>query len=204
VDTGYCTKCKERKLKTSFYRSSTRGVTAWCKDCYKKSYTANRLNRIAKQKQREQRYREKYSANPSNKEGQKECCTCHRTLPCTRFSRVPSRRDGLEKHCYDCNNIRRNARRNGCRVDGLTSQLWENRLNEYSGCCYCGDINVPRTKDHFIPLNLNGSNHIDNIVPACRRCNSSKGRCNPYEWVRERFGENHPMMKFTGRENFNP
>jgi 5-methylcytosine-specific restriction endonuclease McrA len=45
----------------------------------------------------------------------------------------------------------------------------------FSFCCvYCGQPK-PLGPDHVIPLARGGSNSIDNIVPACRSCNSSKG-----------------------------
>lgn len=40
-------------------------------------------------------------------------------------------------------------------------------------CAYCGkDAN---SLDHLIPRLRNGPDSADNLVPACRRCNSSKG-----------------------------
>jgi 5-methylcytosine-specific restriction endonuclease McrA len=41
-------------------------------------------------------------------------------------------------------------------------------------CAYCG-LWRPLTVDHRIPLTRGGSNYIDNILPACRPCNSRKG-----------------------------
>jgi 5-methylcytosine-specific restriction endonuclease McrA len=41
-------------------------------------------------------------------------------------------------------------------------------------CIYCGE-GKPLTRDHKIPLSRGGTNSIDNIVPACRSCNSRKG-----------------------------
>lgn len=51
-------------------------------------------------------------------------------------------------------------------------------LKLYKGkCFYCG---LPLTKktatvDHFIPLSKNGSIEIENLRPACKRCNELKG-----------------------------
>lgn len=41
-------------------------------------------------------------------------------------------------------------------------------------CFYCG-IAGPMTIDHQTPLSRGGTDDIDNIVPACRSCNSRKG-----------------------------
>ncbi len=58
----------------------------------------------------------------------------------------------------------------------LTNQQWETLLNRFNFlCAYCGkDIHFDPTQDHVIPLSKGGPHTIDNVVPACRRCNSSK------------------------------
>lgn len=45
-------------------------------------------------------------------------------------------------------------------------------------CHYCGKQTNPFadfTVDHVVPLAKGGTNELDNLVPACRRCNSAKG-----------------------------
>lgn len=45
-------------------------------------------------------------------------------------------------------------------------------------CFYCGgseDKVGPLVPDHMTPVSRGGSNWLDNIVPACRSCNSRKG-----------------------------
>lgn len=48
-------------------------------------------------------------------------------------------------------------------------------LFEYFGgrCAYC--LGMATTIDHIEPLALGGQNALENLVPACRSCNSSKG-----------------------------
>ncbi len=46
-------------------------------------------------------------------------------------------------------------------------------------CAYCLEIPEKLEPDHIIPVSRGGSNWIENIVPACRRCNASKGN----RWV---------------------
>lgn len=49
-------------------------------------------------------------------------------------------------------------------------------------CAYCGNSVKKLEKDHFVPLSKEGEFTMNNIVPACRRCNASKGNSNFYEW----------------------
>jgi 5-methylcytosine-specific restriction endonuclease McrA len=55
-----------------------------------------------------------------------------------------------------------------------TKEEWLAKVKACGGrCVYCGSQDR-LVRDHDIPLSRNGSNNISNIVPACRRCNSSK------------------------------
>lgn len=44
-------------------------------------------------------------------------------------------------------------------------------------CFYCGTtpIGVQQCVDHFTPTRKGGSDKLENLVPACRSCNSAKG-----------------------------
>lgn len=45
-------------------------------------------------------------------------------------------------------------------------------------CYYCGlmlKLKEPFCVDHIIPRSAGGGHHLDNVVPACRSCNSAKG-----------------------------
>lgn len=55
-----------------------------------------------------------------------------------------------------------------------TLEEYLSKLYMFSGkCAYCRE-RLADTRDHVIPLSKGGTNFIDNIVPACRSCNSSK------------------------------
>lgn len=64
-------------------------------------------------------------------------------------------------------------------INTLTAQEWLNILEKYNyRCAYC-DVefdceNLPH-KDHVIPISKGGYNVKENIVPACKSCNSRKG-----------------------------
>lgn len=48
-------------------------------------------------------------------------------------------------------------------------------------CVYCGS-QLSLSLDHVIPQSRGGAHTLDNLVTACRRCNSSKGARTPEEW----------------------
>lgn len=51
------------------------------------------------------------------------------------------------------------------------------------GCGYCGE---PATSlDHIVPRFRSGSSHRNNLIPACRRCNSNKASSKMEEWYRQ-------------------
>lgn len=52
-------------------------------------------------------------------------------------------------------------------------------------CCYCGS-RVFLSADHLIPTKRGGQNVGDNLVWACRTCNSSKGARDVLEWLSQK------------------
>jgi 5-methylcytosine-specific restriction endonuclease McrA len=57
---------------------------------------------------------------------------------------------------------------------GFTSEEWRALLERYGNkCAYCGDTSNLEA-DHRTPICRGGSNNIENILPACRRCNRTK------------------------------
>lgn len=52
------------------------------------------------------------------------------------------------------------------------------------GCTYCGE--PAESMDHLIPRLRQGPDSADNLVPACRWCNSSKGGRDVFEWARSK------------------
>lgn len=63
------------------------------------------------------------------------------------------------------------------------SQWWKRKCAE--GVCYfCGSKILPKdlTMEHVIPLIRGGKSSKGNVVPACKKCNSSKKYLLPIEW----------------------
>jgi len=63
-------------------------------------------------------------------------------------------------------------------INTLTSDEWINILKEHKfRCAYCGKeftLFDRETRDHIIPISKGGDNIKENIVPACKSCNSKK------------------------------
>jgi hypothetical protein len=56
------------------------------------------------------------------------------------------------------------------------------KLDASDGCCYCGSP-AHLTLDHLIPQFKGGKHSADNLVVACRSCNSSKKALDLMEWM---------------------
>lgn len=67
----------------------------------------------------------------------------------------------------------------------LTTTEWEAILEAADhACIYCGSQEQP-TMDHLTPLARGGNHTAENVAPACRPCNSSKGARTVQEWMAE-------------------
>jgi 5-methylcytosine-specific restriction endonuclease McrA len=64
----------------------------------------------------------------------------------------------------------------------FTSAEWLALVARYDGrCAYRGEV-APLQVDHRTPLTRGGANSIDNILPACRKCNTEKGQLTEEEF----------------------
>lgn len=80
---------------------------------------------------------------------------------------------------------RKVAQRGGTPTHLSPTHLWRH-WSKFDHCCaYCGcsgDLEV----EHVVPISKGGEHHLSNIVPACHRCNSNKGRKDALQWYRTR------------------
>ncbi|MFG1637433.1 HNH endonuclease [Pseudonocardia alni] len=66
---------------------------------------------------------------------------------------------------------------------GVTHAEWLSLLQSYGGlCAYCGSCEKIE-QDHVIPVSRDGLHAPDNVLPACRSCNVSKGDKLLREWM---------------------
>lgn len=68
-------------------------------------------------------------------------------------------------------------KRRACKIGAggsFTRNEWNKLKKNFNyRCAYCRR-KKKLTVDHIIPLSKGGTNYIDNIIPACRSCNSKK------------------------------
>lgn len=82
------------------------------------------------------------------------------------------------------------AKRAGAKGN-MTPAEWQFRLEEFNQCCaYClrpftNTSGEDATQDHMTPLSNGGAHTFDNVIPACRSCNSSKRARSIVEWLRD-------------------
>ena len=63
------------------------------------------------------------------------------------------------------------------------SQWWHRKCAE-GKCYYCGGEILPKelTMDHIVPIIRGGKSAKNNLVTACKDCNSKKKHSLPTEW----------------------
>ena len=68
--------------------------------------------------------------------------------------------------------------------NGLSVNDWKAVLDYFNHeCAYCGS-KEDLEQEHIVPVSDGGTYAIGNIVPACRKCNASKGNKNLDYWYR--------------------
>lgn len=74
------------------------------------------------------------------------------------------------------------------------SRWWQNRL-ALGICHYCNQKFAPEelTMDHLVPVSRGGKASRNNVVPACKECNSRKKYLLPIEW--EEFIKQHRVSE---------
>lgn len=81
---------------------------------------------------------------------------------------------------------RRRKRRLSGKVQDLTVEQWSALCDAWRGCAYCGAVDVPLQKDCVLPISRGGRYTVDNVVPACRSCNTSKCNSEVTGWMRRK------------------
>src|SRR5690606_17510570 len=77
-------------------------------------------------------------------------------------------------------------RRVASRVNDLTDEQWIDLMETWGGCAYCSAEEPALQKDTMLPISRGGRYTLDNVVPACRSCNASKGNNELTTWMRRK------------------
>lgn len=195
--TKICTKCeKELPATLEYFSKMTRnksGIRGECKECQaaqnkawyaantekrteatKKWYAANRERKIEQEKQWQRDNRARVSANVSawrkkNPEKHLENTREYRTNNRARRTLYAQKRIAKSK-AVECT---------------FTNEQWKASVSVFdNACAYCG-AGGSLTQDHVVPVSLGGGYTVNNIVPACTRCNCSKGNKPMHDWYSE-------------------
>lgn len=122
---------------------------------------------------------------------QKWCSGCEQWLPEKQVlqSRCRQCLNAYERNHYATNRAYRqerkyrvHARKRNC--DKITPEVQDAAMQGTGGLCrYCDSL--ANTFDHVIPITKGGNSKLENIVPACASCNSSKKDWDLDVWLKK-------------------
>jgi 5-methylcytosine-specific restriction endonuclease McrA len=81
---------------------------------------------------------------------------------------------------------RRRKRRVDAVVNDLTADEWAALKAAWNGCAYCGATDGPLQRDCVQAISRGGRYTVDNVVPACMSCNTSKCNEEVTAWLRRK------------------
>jgi len=68
----------------------------------------------------------------------------------------------------------------------LTADQWSALQEAWAGCAYCGATGGSLQRDCVLPISRGGRYTLENVVPACRSCNTSKCNDEVTAWIRRK------------------
>lgn len=93
---------------------------------------------------------------------------------------------------------RKRKRRLDRQTHDLTDQQWNALQAAWGGCAYCGATGTPLQRDTVLAISRGGRYTLDNVVPACRSCNTSKCNHEVTTWMRRRrLDEQRFLLRHT-------
>jgi 5-methylcytosine-specific restriction endonuclease McrA len=171
METHVCTRCSKALAESEFRPLSRGGRRSCCRACeraYNHSYNTSGRHRTA-----QRRYFATSKGKRAKQRGNRKFTRRHpHSYFAGYYAKYRSTLKGKETA------IRRSVKRRAVgplRVE-LSWEEWAAILSAHGGrCAYCGRRLTKPTRDHVIPISRGGHHTADNIVPACRWCNTSKG-----------------------------
>ena len=93
---------------------------------------------------------------------------------------------------------RRRQRRVKAVVNDLSTEQWEALKAAWNGCAYCGATDRPLQRDCVMAISRGGRYTVDNVVPACGSCNTSKCNDEVTSWLRrKRLDERRFLARYV-------
>jgi 5-methylcytosine-specific restriction endonuclease McrA len=71
-------------------------------------------------------------------------------------------------------------------VHDLTDVQWAALKDAWAGCAYCGTNEGALQRDCVLPVSRGGRYTLENVVPSCRSCNTSKCNDEVTGWLRRK------------------
>jgi len=68
----------------------------------------------------------------------------------------------------------------------LSDEQWTALKEAWGACAYCGAVDTPLQRDCVLAISRGGRYTLDNVVPACRSCNTSKCNEEVGRWLRRK------------------
>ena len=173
---------------------------AQCKDCYREKgreyYRNNRQKRLEGRREYYRNNREKANATTREwRERNREHVVAYQKDYDSRRKRPTDYKAKklISENAWARANpekIRLKSQRRRARKAEVKSELtnseWDIILDVFSySCAYCGKLETTLEQDHIVPLSMGGDYTIDNIVPSCKSCNSSKKDNDFREWIKD-------------------
>lgn len=80
----------------------------------------------------------------------------------------------------------------------LSAEQWVALQEAWGGCAYCGATGKPLQRDCVLALSRGGRYTLENIVPACGSCNTSKCNDEVTGWLRrKRRNESAFLLRYV-------
>lgn len=183
-----CSLCGEYKPLTEFHRQCTAfdGYRSHCKPCRRSETQANHIrnrDRINKRSAAWRRdNREQFLADMrewrlKHVDRLRELNRSYREKNKERIREqyaLPRRREYARQNAKVQRAIRMGIVASGHEM--ISARQWQDVQDSYMGlCAYCHIRPEVLTMDHVVPLRGGGTHSADNVLPACKSCNCSKG-----------------------------
>lgn len=173
----------------------------------KKREAAAKYRASAKAKETNRVWRERVTSIPRPRlEDPVQCSRCESFKPAEEFYADRRLKRGLHSLCKSCFQAgtkayinspegrtrkrmafhRRKSRKQAVLLEEVSPQMWAEICEAFGWrCAYC-NRQEPLTMDHVDPIALQGPHSADNLVPACKSCNSSKQDTPLVFWIHKR------------------